>query len=86
MGIEGAFLTGRDGMGILFDMVMQWWYHITMNKPDEIRITVRFPLKDIEKLRAMAVADNRSLNAEIVQAVQAFIARDKGKSKDAEKL
>ena len=57
-----------------------------MNKSDEIRITVRFPLKDIEKLRAMAVADNRSLNAEIVQAVQVFIARGKGKSKDAEKL
>ena len=34
----------------------------------------------------MAVTDNRSLNAEIVQAVQVFIARGKGKSKDAEKL
>jgi predicted HicB family RNase H-like nuclease len=57
-----------------------------MNKPDEIKITVRFPLKDSEKLRAMAVADNRSLNAEIVQAVQAFTVRDRKKGKDAEKL
>jgi hypothetical protein len=57
-----------------------------MNKSDEIRITVRFSRKDIEKLRTMAVADNRSLNAEIVQAVQVFIARDRRKDKDAEKL
>jgi hypothetical protein len=34
----------------------------------------------------MAVADNRSLNAEIVQAVQAFIARDRRKDKDAKEL
>jgi Arc-like DNA binding domain len=57
-----------------------------MSKIDEIRITVRFPLKDIEKLRPMAVTDNRSLNAEIVQAVQTFIARNRKKGKDAEKL
>ena len=53
-----------------------------MSKSDEIRITVRFPLRDIEKLRAIAVKDNRSLNAEIVQAVQAFIIRDRRKGKD----
>ena len=55
-----------------------------MDKQDEIRITVRFPRKDIEQLRVLAKEDTRSLNAEIVHAVQQFLLQKKRKGqKDA---
>lgn len=45
-----------------------------MEKQAETRITVRFPAEVIEELRQLARWENRSLNGEIVQAVQAYLA------------
>ena len=50
-----------------------------MKKKTETRITVRFPTELIAELRTLLEQDDRSLNAEIVQAVREFIARKKGK-------
>jgi predicted transcriptional regulator len=44
-------------------------------KRQETRITVRFPSELISQLRTFLEQDDRSLNAEIVQAVREFVAR-----------
>lgn len=46
-----------------------------MKKRTETRITVRFPSELVEELRIYKEQDDRSLNAEIVQAVREFLAR-----------
>ncbi len=46
-----------------------------MKKRTETRITVRFPSALVEELRIYKEQDDRSLNAEIVQAVREFLAR-----------
>ena len=51
-----------------------------MKKRTETRITVRFPSELIEELRIYKEQDDRSLNAEIVQAVREFLARKKARS------
>ena len=48
-----------------------------MKKRTETRITVRNPTELIEELRTFLEQDDRSLNAEIVQAVREFLATKK---------
>jgi hypothetical protein len=47
----------------------------------EKRFSVRFPLDVLEAIRKLAQEENRSLNGEIVQAVQEYIAKRKKERK-----
>jgi len=57
-----------------------------MKKPNETRMTVRFPTDVLNGIRELAPLHDRSLNSEIVRAVRVYIAQQKGKTHDAEKL
>lgn len=50
-----------------------------MSKPNETRITVRFPSQVITDLKGTIEAYGPSLNSEIVQAVREYTARKKQK-------
>lgn len=52
-------------------------------KKQEKRFSVRFPLEVLEEIRQLSKEENRSLNGEIVQAVQDYIAKKRGSKKNA---
>jgi metal-responsive CopG/Arc/MetJ family transcriptional regulator len=55
-----------------------------MKEKQETRMTVRFPKALIEQLKQYLEQDDRSLNAEIVQAVREFVARKRQRAKSDE--
>ena len=57
-----------------------------MKKPNETRMTVRFPPDVLNDIRKLAPMHDRSVNSEIIQAVRVYIASQKGRKTDAEKL
>jgi metal-responsive CopG/Arc/MetJ family transcriptional regulator len=57
-----------------------------MKQKTETRITVRFPAALIQELRTFLEQDDRSLNAEIVQAVREFVARKKAGKRHAQSV
>lgn len=44
-----------------------------MNTSEELRLTLRIPGQLAEELRALAAKDHRSLNSEIVTALEEFV-------------
>jgi|GraSoi2013_100cm_1033763.scaffolds.fasta_scaffold40760_3 hypothetical protein len=46
-----------------------------MDKKQEKRFSVRFPLDVLEAIRQLAQEEDRSLNGEIIQAVREYIAK-----------
>jgi len=46
-----------------------------MDKKQEKRFSVRFPLYVLEAIRQLAQEEDRSLNGEIIQAVREYIAK-----------
>lgn len=58
-----------------------------MTKEHETRITVRFPASLIGELRTLTQEEKRSLNSEIVYAVQVYVLRKrKEKARGTQKL
>lgn len=57
-----------------------------MSNEQETRITVRFPSALATQIRALAEDEKRSINSEIVFAVQQYVThKQKEKGKDAKK-
>jgi metal-responsive CopG/Arc/MetJ family transcriptional regulator len=57
-----------------------------MKKDKETRITIRFPSTLVEELRQVAQRDARSLNSEVVYAVQQVVAQARKEKKRAQSL
>ena len=49
------------------------------NERDETRITIRFPRQVADAIKQVAVANDRSINSEVVRAVREYIARQQRK-------
>lgn len=58
-------------------VVSTWCYHGAVEE-EETRLTVRLPRRVAEALRELAQQDRRSLNAEIVVALEQYVAGRQG--------
>ena len=52
-----------------------------MKKEQETRITIRFPSELVEEVKAIANREHRSINSEVVHAVEEYVRQYVEKSK-----